>query len=266
MTAFSITASLMLAAIRGEMQYRANFVLMAVVQIVNQLTGFFFIAVVLERFGAIAGWTVGEVAFLYGLRLMIHSFRGVVFGNVPNIERLVRRGEFDRMLARPLNPLLQVMAERVFIRDGFSMLGGLALFLAANALIGVDWSPPALLYLALAVAGGCLIGAGVSLLCAALAFRLMSARTLYALINDVNNTFGAYPMTIYQMGVRVVLMTALPLAFIAYVPATVLLGKGDELILSPLIGYGAPLVGLLCFGLAYLFWRSQLNAYQSAGH
>ena len=31
MTAFSITASLMLAAIRGEMQYRTNFLLMAAV-------------------------------------------------------------------------------------------------------------------------------------------------------------------------------------------------------------------------------------------
>ena len=248
------------------MQYRANFLMMAVVQIVHQLTGFVFIAVVLERFGAIAGWTVGEVAFLYGLRLMIHSLRGVVFGNVPNIERLVRRGEFDRMLVRPLNPLLQVMAERVYIRDGFSALGGLALFLAANALVGVDWSPPALLYLGLAIVGGCLIGASVSLACAALAFRLLSARALYALINDVNNTFGAYPLTIYHLGVRVVLMTALPLAFMAYVPATVLLGKSDELILSPLVGYGAPLVGRWRFALTYQLWRGQLDAYQSAGH
>ena len=52
----------------------------------------------------------------------------------------------------------------------------------------------------------------------------------------------------------------------AYVPATVLLGKGDELILSPLIGYGASLVGVATFALAYLLWRSQLDADQSAGH
>ena len=38
------------------------------------------------------------------------------------------------------------------------------------------------------------------------------------------------------------------------------------MMLSPLIGYGAPLVGVLFFTLTYALWRHELNAYQSAGH
>lgn len=55
-------------------------------------------------------------------------------------------------------------------------------------------------------------------------------------------------------------------AFVAYMPATVLLGRAGELRLSPVIAYGAPLVGVLLFGPTYWFWRHELNAYQSAGH
>ncbi len=266
MTALSITVSLALAAVRGEMQYRANFLVMLLVQLVSQFTGFAFIAVVLDRFGAIAGWSLGEVAFLYGLRLLVHSLRGVVFGNLPRVERLVRQGEFDRMLVRPLDPLLQVITERVYIRAAASLAGGGALFLAANALVGIDWSPPALLYLVLAILGGCLVGAAISLVCAALAFRLLAGQALYILINTINNSFGHYPLPIFHRAVQVALLTVVPLAFLAYVPATVLLGRTDELSLHPSIAYGAPLVGVLCFALAYAFWRHELNAYQSAGH
>ena len=61
-------------------------------------------------------------------------------------------------------------------------------------------------------------------------------------------------------------MTVVPVAFLAYVPTTVLLDRADELMLSPLVGYGAPLAGVGFFALAYALWRHELNAYQSAGH
>ena len=202
MAVLVITASLMLAAIRGEMQYRANFVVMAVTQVVSQLTGFAFIWVVLERFGALAGWSLGEIAFLYGLRMLAHSLRGVVFGNLPNVEGLVRRGEFDRMLVRPLPPLLLVMAQRVYIRDAFTIVAGAALLVAASGMVAISWSPLALLYLALAIMGGSLVGASIALACAALAFRWLAGRALYILVNSVNNTFGAYPLTIFHRGCR----------------------------------------------------------------
>jgi ABC-2 type transport system permease protein len=266
MTALAISLNLALAAVRSEMQYRANFLLMVGVSMVIQLTGFAFIWVVLSRFQAIGGWSLGEIAFLYGLRLLVHALRGLCFGNVPNVQYLVREGHFDRILVRPLAPLLQVMVGYIYLRDVGNLIGGVGLFLAAHALVGIDWSPLALLYLVLAVIGGCLVEAAIALVCAALAFRLLGGHTLYVLVNDMNNTFGNYPLTIFHGAVQFVLLTVVPLAFVAYVPATMLLGRTDELSVSPLIGYGAPLVGGLFFGLTYLFWRHELGAYQSAGH
>jgi len=55
-------------------------------------------------------------------------------------------------------------------------------------------------------------------------------------------------------------------AFIAYLPATVLLGRTGELAVHPLFAYVAPLVGVLVFSLAYAFWKGELRHYQSSGH
>jgi len=63
-----------------------------------------------------------------------------------------------------------------------------------------------------------------------------------------------------------VLTFGVPVAFIAYLPATVLLGRTGELSIHPALAYGAPGIGAAMFVLAYLFWRSQIAHYQSSGH
>jgi ABC-2 type transport system permease protein len=59
---------------------------------------------------------------------------------------------------------------------------------------------------------------------------------------------------------------ALPIAFVAYLPATVLLGRTGELSIHPLFAYLAPLAGAIVFTLAARFWLSEIRHYQSSGH
>src|SRR3954451_9721582 len=141
-----ITFTMWAASVRGELQYRANFLIMVLMGIVYQGTGFAFIWVVLARFQALAGWTLGEVAFLYGLRLIMHALNGALTGGLYSLEWKVRQGEFDRYLVRPLPPLLQLLCERVHVRIVGDLIGSLARFVAAARLVTVNWTPPSVLY------------------------------------------------------------------------------------------------------------------------
>jgi ABC-2 type transport system permease protein len=267
MRSIELTGVLAFAYLRGQLQYRANFLITVAWGLVFQLTGFLFIWVLLDRFGAIGGWTLGEVAFLYGLRLLVHALRGIVFGNVGrDAEWLIRGGELDRMLIRPLSPLLQMMTYRIPVQDIGNLIGGVAVLGAATALIQIDWSPAAVAFLLLAVVGGCLVEAAIELVCVSFSFRALSADAVFDFANNANNMFGGYPMTIYDGLVRFALTFGLPIAFIAYLPATVLLGRTGELAVPPALAYLAPVVGAALFALAYSFWSSQLRHYQSAGH
>ena len=58
----------------------------------------------------------------------------------------------------------------------------------------------------------------------------------------------------------------LPLAFVAYFPATVLLGRTGELRVSPIFAYGAPLAGVIWLGLALVVFQCEMRQYQSSGH
>src|SRR6476660_1644058 len=107
MTTLRITASLWVAGFRGGLGYRTDFVLMTLMGLVRQGVGFALIWVILARFETLAGWTLGEVTFLYGMRLTMLALCGLATGNIWSIQDFARLGEFDRFLVRPVRPLLQ---------------------------------------------------------------------------------------------------------------------------------------------------------------
>ena len=97
-------------------------------------------------------------------------------------------------------------------------------------------------------------------------FRALNTTSLVFLVDSIFSNFGNYPLSIYGAGVRWLLTFGIPVAFVSYFPAAVLLGRTHDLSVPPLIAYLAPAAGLLWFGLAYQLFRHELRAYQSSGH
>ena len=85
-------------------------------------------------------------------------------------------------------------------------------------------------------------------------------------LDEVFSTFGNYPLRIFGGVSQWLLTFVLPLAFVGYLPAKVLLQRTGELSIHQLFAYLAPLVGAVCFITAYWFWMRQMRNYQSSGH
>lgn len=266
MRALSIAASLWMAGLRSGMEYRADFVLETLFGLIREATGFVLIWVILSRFQAIAGWTLGEVAFLYGLRVMVHGIVGLGTGNIWSLEFRVRQGEFDRYLVRPLSPLLQLLTESVPISAFGELIGGPALFLAANTLVHVDWTPLAILYLLAAVIGGAMLELSIRVFIVSFSFRALRVTGLMSILDDIFSNFGTYPLGIFSISLQAVLTFAIPVAFMAYLPAAVLLGKTNDLWVPSILAYCAPLAGVVWMGFALLVFHHEVRHYKSAGH
>lgn len=264
--AVRVYLALLGAAWRSEAQYRGNVFIMALGGLALQCTGFAFIWVVIDSFGAIEGWTLPEVAFLYGLRLTAHAVHLVPFNQVFNTDGVLIQGEFDRYLVRPFSPLLQLMTRRFALTCLGDLAGGVVLLVAASTLVDVDWSAVAIGYLVLAVLGGALVSAAVQIFASALAFRFLSTRSLRFLLDQVFLLAGGYPMKVFPAALRFGLTFVVPLAFVAYLPATVLLDRSAELSVQPWLARAAPAVGLLLFVAAWRFWKAQTKHYSSSGH
>ncbi|GAA3627533.1 ABC transporter permease [Nonomuraea rosea] len=249
------------ASARGVMRYRMNAVIGILSGALWQGTGFAFIWVVMHTFPSLAGWGLAEIAFLYGLRLTAHALAMIPMISVHDIHWLVRNGEFDRFLLRPLNPLVQLMGNKIGMGQLGDLLVGVTLLAVAARNVPVDWNAWLVAYCVVAVVGGALIEAAFFLGLSALSLRMVDTSTLRVFVDDVFSRFGSYPMRVFGGVTEWLLTFVLPVAFVAYVPAGVVLGKLD----NPWAPAG-PLLGVVLIALAYLIWRRQLDHYQSVGH
>jgi ABC-2 type transport system permease protein len=252
--------------LRSELQYRINCIMLIIMGLIWQGTAFVFIWLILSQFHTLAGWSLGEIAFLYGFRLIVHALNMIVFGLFQRIQSLVSQGDFDIFLIRPFPVLIQMMTSRFQISAFGDLLGGGIVFVAACTQININWSPLTFFYLLLAIIGGCLVEGAVKLAISSLVFRTLSVYNLISLFDNTMSLAGNYPMTIYGHTTRFLFTFILPIAFLAYFPVTVLLRRTSELSVSPLFAYLASFVGIILFILAYLFFRHEIKHYQSSGH
>ncbi|MFF5389127.1 ABC transporter permease [Streptomyces sp. NPDC013012] len=253
------------AAVRSEAQYRLNFVMLLALGLVYQGSGIAFVWTVLRTFDTIAGWTFGELAFLYSLRLMAHAVWVVPFHQVAIMDTTIREGRFDRYLVRPLNPFLQIVTSRFRMNVIGDVTAAVILFAVAVNLVDVDLSPPSVAYLVFAVVGGALAEGAAAVLVSSLSFRSVQTWAAGQLVDNIYLMFGSYPTRVFGGALTWGLTWVMPVAVVAYIPSGVLLDKTDTLHLSAPAAVAAPLIGLLWFAAALAWWRRRMRGYQSVG-
>lgn len=264
-----IAVLLQRARFRAALQYRIDLLLQVAMGIAYQGAGFAFVWIVLDTFQTIGGWSVWEVAFLYALRLLAHSVWLFFFNPIVIVDQLIREGEFDRYLVRPINPLISAMTTRALRMGSFGdLLTGVVILVPAIRHVSIDWSTLTVAAVVLAIIGGALVETSVQLFLTALAFRWLETARLRGIVEDVFNTFGSYPLRIFGTGAEWVLTFLVPVAFVAYLPAAVLLDKDVSFgfLANHAIFAVTPALGALLCWLSYRFWRRQISHYQSAGH
>lgn len=257
---------LVTAAFKAEFQYRANVVISVLAGLCYQGVGLVSIMVVLDHFGTLGGWGVTEIAFLYAIRLTGHGLWLVPFNQLLAIDEIVREGHFDRFLTRPGNPLVYFMTYRTSLLPLGDLLGGLTLLATTAATAPVSWSAWSVAFLVLAVLGAAGTELAIQLALASLTFRLLSTQALRTVVDTIFGTFGGYPIKIFSGAAQLVMTFGLPLAFVAYLPASVLLDRTGELHVPAWLALASPAVGAVLLAGAGVIWSRQLRGYQSAGH
>ena len=109
------------ASVRSQLQYRASAVMLALGHMMT--TGLEFVAIwaLFDRFGHIEGWTFAEITVLYGLASVSFAFAEAFGHSFSSFGAMVKSGDFDRVLLRPLGTALQVGASEVqLLRIGYT--------------------------------------------------------------------------------------------------------------------------------------------------
>ncbi|ADD40239.1 ABC transporter permease [Stackebrandtia nassauensis] len=252
-------------AVRCVAQYRADLVFSMIAGLLFQGSGFLTVWVILARFDAIAGWSISDMALLYGMRLCSHGLWVVLLSPLSQLSRYIREGTFDRFLVRPVNPLVQLMTTRIWFAPVGDLIGGIVLLGVAVTLVNVEWTAWKVAFLIVALIGGALLEGGVQLGLSCTSFRFVKADQLRFTTDQIFSMFGNYPAKIFG-GIGLWALTAvIPVVFVAYLPASVLLGHAEATGLPSWLAYASPLAGLVVTVVGYRIWMYQLRNYTGTG-
>ncbi len=256
---------LLAAQLRSEMQYRASFIAELVGNLLVTGLDFALVAILLLRFNAIGGWGLAEVVFLYGTSAVSFSLAELLVGAFDNFETWVVRGEFDRVLLRPLPVVFQMLTGAFAARRiGRLAQGSVALGLAFS-LLRPAWDVAHWLFFVVTLAGGALFFMAIFVLGATLSFWAPQMHEVANIFTYGGQFMTSYPMHIYEAWLRSLFTFVIPMAFINYYPALFLLGKPDPFGLPAWTPFLAPFIAAGVFRTALAAWRVGVRHYQSTG-
>jgi ABC-2 type transport system permease protein len=253
--------------VRSQMAYRAAFLSELLAAGVVTLLEFASIALVFGRFEQLGGWSLGEVAFLYGLVEGSFGLMDLLFSGFDpqGFGLAVRRGTLDQLFLRPVPIGVQVMGSQLQLRRLGKVALGAAIFAGALRLVEVQWTAGKLAYLPLVVLGMVAFFGGLFVAGATLTFWTVESIEAVNILTYGGSYMVAFPMTIYQDWLRSFFTFVLPAIFLNYYPALYFLDKPDPFGFPSFAPFLAPAAGAAVLLASLAFWRFGLRHYQSTG-
>lgn len=253
------------AHMRSQMQYKVALLLRTLGSLTGNAVDIGAVAVIFGQIPHLAGWTLPEVALLYGMSAVCFSTAELIGSSLDRFEEYIRQGTFDRVMVRPLGAFFQMLAEELALRrSGRVAQGAIVLVLALHNL-PIAWTPERVVILAGALVGGFTIYFSIFVFRAAFCFWTVQGTEAMNIFTYGGDFMASYPLDIYSTWLRRFITFVVPLAFINYYPALLLLDRADPMGLPGWARYCSPLAAALCAAAAWWVWQAGCRRYQSTG-
>jgi len=258
---------LIIIQVRSQLQYRASFFFDIFASAVTTFIWFLTLALIFEKFDSLGGWSLGEVAFLYGLVEMAFGTMDMLFSGFDpsHFGEKVRLGTFDLLMLRPINLTVQVLGSQFLIRRIGRIFQGAVIFGIALSLLEINWTPTKLIYLPVVFIGMVCFFGGLFIIGATVTFWTIQPIEIINVFTYGGSEMMSYPMHIYTRWMRQFFTYIIPAIFLNYYPALFFLDSKDPLGFPVFARFLSPVVGLGALFVALQFWKVGVRNYQSTG-
>ncbi len=248
--------------IRSQMQYRASFLMLASAHFVATFVDIFGIWVLFDRFKMVKGWTLPEVAIIYGIMHMGFAAAEAFARGFDTFSQIIRTGEFDRYLLRPMGTLLQVAVRDVQILRVGRFLQGFIVLAWGITTLELSLLSLHIPIIVLSIIGAACIFYGLFVIQATISFWTIESLEIMNITTYGGLAVGQYPISIFKKYFRLAFTFIIPLACVGYYPVASMLHHEAY----PLwMGLVFPLAGVLFLVVSCRLWDFGVRHYHSAG-
>lgn len=246
--------------IRSIMQYKTSFILTGIGQFLVSFNVFLGVFFMFQRFNNVEGFTYSEVLLCFSVMLMEFSLAECIARGFDTFPSMVRKGEFDRVMTRPRNEILQVLGSNFELSRIGRIIQATVMFVYGVVNCGVQWDFLRALTVVFMLIGGTALFCGIFLIYAALCFYTLDGLEFMNILTDGAREYGKYPVNIYGKRVLQFCTFIVPYALVQYYPLLYLAGKRQDIMYI-----FVPLLALLFLIPCFILWKIGVNHYQSSG-
>ena len=246
--------------IKSQLEYRKAFII--------STFGSFFLTLLLivavyflfMNFNQIGDWSFYEVAFLFGISFFNFSLAEMFLRGLDHFDDTIRKGEFDRLMIRPQNLLIQATSMEFDLSKLGRMLQSLLIIVISLSNINIDWSLYKVITLILMNIGCFTIFFGIFILKATFCFWTINGLEFMNILSEGGKKVAQYPIDIYEKWFRIFFTYIVPFGIVNYFPVMYLFGK------SIIWYYGITPLGTIIFFIICIFvWKIGIKHYESTG-
>lgn len=247
------------ASLKEVLIYRLDCIAGMISQLLTQLVEVIFIWITFQNTDKLAGWTLEQSLLLYGIMLISIGMVDLCFDSLFDIgPKYIREGDFDKILLRPVHPLISIIGEsKAFTAFGYL---GLGLFITISMLVKLAIPITFILILKIiffSIIGAAIIGAINTIFSIASFWTYKSNEVIWTFYRMY--TFTQYPINIYNGFIKFLITYILPFAFVAYYPTMNYLGMDKYMI------WLSPVIAIVLWIVAVNIWNWALKKYRSTG-
>jgi len=247
--------------IKRLVHYRLDFAIGVLSFVFVQFSGILLITLVFQQIPDLNGYTFEQMVFFYGFFQLPRGLDHLITDNIWLIPNKIRKGDLDRHLLRPIDPLFQIIAER-FQHEalGELIVGGLLIAITFPSL-GITPTLPMIGLIVVLILIGSLIYTSLKLLTASISFWTMNSMQVMVTVYNISD-FAKYPITIFPTLIQTMITYVVPFAFVSFFPASVLLNQANGLSIL----FQSTVACMITGSCALWVWNKGLRGYESSGH
>ncbi|MBN1591706.1 MAG: ABC-2 family transporter protein [Candidatus Coatesbacteria bacterium] len=256
-----LIAAFVAQRIKVAMAYRFDFFISSVATIAFGVVNISLLWAICSRIPNLLGWSFDELLLIYGLGELNVGILFMFFSFLFSVPaQQIVEGRLDQKLVRPLPVFLQLAAEGFSFKDTIIIAKGVAIVAYASSRLSLDLSLGKVLFVVLLCLSAGAIYASVFTIFTSLSFWVVDRTGLINPLFPISD-FSRFPLTIYPLGIRIFLTYLIPFAFVAFYPATVIVGRAEFTAMASI----APVVAVVFGFIASRIWKAGLLRYESTG-
>ena len=235
--------------IKSQLEYKKSFITAFLSQFLIVFTYYFIIIALFTKFDNIKGYTKYEVLLCFAIIQFGFSINEAFARGIDTFENLIIRGEFDRLLLRPKNILLQVLSSDFDLIKLSRVLQSIIILIISLIKLNISFNIYKIITLILMLLSSIIIFFSIFLTMASYCFITVQGLEVRNLFTDGGKHIAQYPIKIFNKHFIFIFTFIIPYAFVNYYPLLYLLGKNNNplYIISPIVVFIYLIPAILSF-------------------